>query len=139
LIKTSYSQTVEETYPKTLWCPNDTFVLKFKDFARLIPFKVSSADTVGPGTDARLDEYAVIYYGSDSLRLNYHNKLPYAHIIWINLQSPKRKTVLRFHFNDVANYFSEDYMQKNNGNIQFDIPEQYELANIIWTLSPSGQ
>jgi len=132
-------QTVEETYPKTLWCPNDTFTLVHKGSAKAYPFKVSREDKGSPGTDARLDEYATIYYGKDSLRLNYHNKLPYAHIIYVNFESPKGKTTLRFHYNDIASYFSKDYMEKNKGNIQFDIPEAYELANVIWTLSPAGR
>ena len=135
----AWGQTVEETYPATLWCPNDSFVIKFKNYPKEFPYKVSREDKGSPGTDAKPNEYATIYYGNDSLRLNYHNKLPYAHIIYINFQSPKGKTTLRFHFNDIASYFPADYMEKNKGNIQFDIPETYELANIIWTLSPSGQ
>jgi hypothetical protein len=131
-------QTVEETYPKTLWCPNDTFILKYKDYPKLFPFKVSRKDKTSPGTDARLNEHVTFYYGTDSLRLNYHNKIPYAHIIYINFASPKGKTTLRYHFNDLASYFPNSYIEKNKGNIQFDIPEVYELANIIWTLSPSG-
>jgi hypothetical protein len=137
--RTALGQTVEETYPKTLWCPNDTFLLAHKGSTKAYPFKVSREDKGSPGTDARPDEYATLYYGKDSLRLNYHNKLPYAHIIYVNFESPKGKTTLRFHFNEVSSYFSRDYMEKNKGNIQFDIPETYELANIIWTLSPSGQ
>jgi hypothetical protein len=132
-------QNVEETYPKTLWCPNDTFTLKFKGYPDLSYYTVSRKDKISPGTDASPNGYATIYYGNDSLRLNYHNNLPYAHITYINFQSPKGKTTLRFHFNDLACYFPAEYMEKNKGNIQFDIPESYELANIIWTLSPSGQ
>jgi hypothetical protein len=134
-----YGQTVEETYPKTLWCENDTFYLKYKDFPKIFPYRVSREDKSSPGTDARLNEYAVILYGKDSLQLNYNNKLPYQHNIYVNFESPKGKTTLRFHFNEIASYFPESYMEKNNGNIQFDIPESYELANIIWTLSPAGQ
>src|SRR5947209_6437691 len=135
----SFAQTVTETYPKTLWCPNDTFILTFKDYPKTFPFRVSREDKGSPGTDAKPNEYATIHYGNDSIRLNYHNRLPYAHIIFINFASPKGKTTLRFHFNDIANYFPADYMERNMGNIQFDIPEPYELANIIWTLSPSGR
>ena len=135
----SFSQTVEETYPKTLWCPNDTFTIRFKGGDKLFPYTASRKDNISPGTDGSLGEYVVFYYGKDSLRLDYHNKLPYAHIIYLNFESPKGKTKLRFHFNDVTNYFPRDYTEKNRGNIQFDIPEAYELANIIWTLSPSGQ
>lgn len=139
LTTVSLGQTVEETYPKTLWCSNDTFVLKFKEFPKLFPYKVSREDKISPGTDANLNEYATIYYGNDSLRLNYNNKLPYQHNFYINFESPKGKTTLRFHFNYVTNYFDKTYIIQNNGKVTFDIPEVYELANIIWTLSPSGK
>ncbi len=136
---TASSQTIEETHPKTLWCPNDTFLLQFKGSPKAYPYRASDEDPVSPGTDAAPGLYATIYYGSDSLRLTYHNKLPYAHIIYINFASPKGKTTFRFHFNDLACYFPAEYMEKNMQNIEFEIPEVYELANIIWTLSPSGE
>jgi hypothetical protein len=139
ITSTSFGQTVEETIPGTLWCPNDSFVLKFKGLDKIFPYKVSRTDKQSPGTDGAPDEYAIIYYGTDSLRLSYHNRIPYAHIIFINFASPKGKTTFRFHYNDVGSYFPAAYMEKNKDNVQFDIPEPYELANIIWTLSPSGQ
>lgn len=135
---TVLGQHVEETYPKTLWCSNDTFTIKYKNYPVISSYAVST-NKISPGTDSKLNEYATIYYGNDSLRLNYHNKLPYAHIIYINFASPKGKTTLRFHFNDATSYFPAAYREKNMGNIQFSIPEVYELANIIWILSPSGK
>jgi hypothetical protein len=135
---TAFSQTVEETLSGSFWCPNDSFAIVFKGYPDPSYYAVSK-NKVSPGTDAAPNNYATIYYGSDSLRLNYHNKLPYAHIIYVNFTSPKGKTKLRFHFNDLSCYFPAAYMEKNKGNAQFDIPEVYELANIIWTLSPSGE
>lgn len=131
-------QTVTETINKTLWCPNDTFALRFDSDKMLYPYRVSDSK-ISPGTDGGLNRYTMLYYGKDSIRLNYHNKLPYAHIIYVKIASPKGERMLRFHYNERSAYFSEAYMQKNKGNIQYDIPEAYELANIIWTLSPSGQ
>ncbi len=139
LNKISIGQTVEETYPKTLWCSNDSFAIKFKGFSQLSYFTVSRKDKKSPGMDAATNQYATIYFDNDSLQLNYNNNLPYQHNIYINFASPKGKTTLRFHFNQIRNYFPADYMETNMNNIQFDIPEIYELANIIWTLSPSGQ
>lgn len=135
---TSYAQDIEETYPKTLWCPNDSFAIRFKGVPKLFYYAVYK-DKVSPGTDAGLNEYVTIYYGNDSMRLSYHNRIPYAQIDYVNFASPKGKATIRFHFNDLFSYFSKDYMNKNAGNLQFDIPEVYELANIIWTLSPSGK
>ena len=139
LNKISIGQTVEETYPKTLWCSNDTFTIKFKGFSQLSYFTVSRKDKISPGIDAAINQYATIYFDNDSLRLNYNNNLPYQHNIYINFASPKGKTTLRFHFNQIRSYFPAAYMETNMNNIQFDIPEIYELANIIWTLSPSGE
>ncbi|MEP6711505.1 MAG: hypothetical protein ABJA37_03765 [Ferruginibacter sp.] len=139
LTLTVFGQTVEETYPKTLWCDNDIFAIKYGGFPDLDTFKVSRTDKTSPGFDAKLNAYAIIYYNSDSLRINYNNKLPYQHNYYINFESPKGKTTLRFHFNELTNYFDKEFIEKNEGQISFAIPEVYELANIIWTLSPSGQ
>lgn len=132
-------QTSEETYPKTLWCENDTFVIVYKGFDRKFPKAVSAKPESDSGTDATMDDYATLYYGKDSVRINYNNRVPYGQNIYFNIESPKGKTRFRFHFNEITSYFPPDYIKKNTGNIQFDIPESYELANIIWTLSPSGQ
>lgn len=137
--KISFGQTVEETYPKTLWCPNDTFAIRYKGSPKLFYYTASRKDKISPGTDAAPNEYATVYFGNDSLRLNYNNHLPYQHNFYLNFASSKGKTTLRFHFNAVESYFRRAYMEKNRGNIQFDIPEVYELSNIIWTLSPSGE
>lgn len=139
IIVTSHGQTVDETYPKTLWCPNDTFLLKYYTNSGVDTFTVSRKDNISPGDDAMLNIYAIIYYGKDSVKIRYNNRLPYQHNIYVKLESPKGKTTLRFHFNAVTVYFPPSYMEKNKGNIQFDIPESYELANIIWTLSPTGE
>ena len=78
------AQTVVDSIPGEHWCPNDTFVLKFKNFPKSFPYPVSRENKESPGTDAALDEYAVLYFGNDSLRLNYNNHIPYAHIIFIH-------------------------------------------------------
>ncbi len=135
----SFSQHVEDTLPTTYWCPNDTFKLRFKDAPDLTVFTASRTDKMSPGTDAYPDEYAVLYYGNDSLRLNYHNNLPYQHNIYVNFASPKGKTTLRFHFNYRTGHFSTEYIARYNDKVRYDIPEVYELANIIWALSPPGQ
>lgn len=135
----SFGQDVEETFPKTLWCPDDIFLIKYKNDPVGDTFHVSRKDRNSPGINPELNDYVTFCYGKDSIRLRYHNNIPYAHIFYVNFESPKGKTTLRFHFNTLFSYFSNDYGFKNRGNTQFDIPEVYELANIIWTLSATGQ
>lgn len=139
LTASSFGQTVEEKYPKTFFCNNDLFVIKYWKYSGLDTFKVSRTDESSPGFDANLNAYATIYFNNDSLRLNYNNKFPYQHNFYVNFESPKGKTTLRFHFNGVANFFDKKFIQQNNQKVIFEIPATYELANIIWALSPSGQ
>lgn len=135
----SIGQNLEETYPKTLWCPNDTFTLRFSAFPGSYPFKVGKKPKEDLGTDAGPGLYVTVYYGKDSIRFSYHNRIPYAHVMYVPFESPNGKTTLRLHFNDLYCFFPAAYMEKNRNNVQIDIPEPYELANIIWTLSPAGQ
>lgn len=137
-IKVSFAQTVTETYPKTLWCPNDTISLKFSNLKELDHYQVSTLKT-SLGGDAAYGLGITLYFGKDSLKFNYHNKIPYAHYIFVNLASPKGKSTLKLHFNDLRVMFPKSYIMRNTGNVQFDIPEPYELANILWTISPAGQ
>ncbi len=133
-----YGQT-EFTYPKTLWSPNDTFSVKFSN-STFAPhaFQISKRDSVDMGTDGAVGLKATLYFGNDSLVIPYKN-LPNWQVHYIPIQSPKGKTIYRLHFNGVIAAFSPEYIEKNKGQVQVDIPEVYELANIIWTLSPSGQ
>ena len=132
------AQSIESTYPKTLSSQDDSFRIKFSNLSVVIPFKISETDTTDMGTDGATGLYAIIFYGKDSIRVDYHN-LPYGQKHWIHLKSPKGKTVYELHFNPVAAEFSAEYIAKNNNNVQVEIPEAYELANIIWLLSPTGQ
>jgi hypothetical protein len=137
-LKHAPAQSIETTYPKTLWSENDSFRVKFSYLPYIIPFKISETDTADMGTDGATGLYATIFYGKDSIRLDYHN-FPYGQKHWIHLESPAGKTVYRLHFNPVWAEFSAEYIAKNNNNVQIEIPEAYELANIIWLLSPTGQ
>lgn len=135
----SYAQYRESTWKDTLWCPNDTFYMRFDEDTRRLPYPVGVDKPVSPGTDAYPGSYITFYHGKDSSLLRYTNRLPYMQVDYIWFKSPKGLTRYRFHFNDRTAHFPEDYIKKYMGAVQFDLPEPYELANIIWTLSPSGQ
>jgi len=130
---------IEKDYPKTLWASNDSFAVKFSNDPNFVPsFRISERDTTDMGTDGATDLSAMIFFGKDSVRIAYQN-LPLDQVNWFNIQSPKGKTLYRLHFNRINSAFSQDYIKQNTNKILVDLPEVYELANIIWTLSPSGQ
>jgi Domain of unknown function (DUF4932) len=135
----SHAQYMETTWKDTLWCPNDTFYMRFDQGTRRNPYPVGVDKPVSPGTDAYPGSYFTLYNGKDSMVVRYINRLPYAQVDYVWFRSPKGLTRYRFHFNERIAHFPDDYIRKFKSAVQFDLPEPYELANIIWTLSPSGQ
>jgi hypothetical protein len=133
-----FGQNIESKYPKTLKCPNDTFFVKFSNSNISHPMQISEYDTLDMGTDGVKGIFATISYGKDSLVIH-HKNFPYEQLIYIPIESPTHKTIYRLHFNGVRAFFDLSYMDNNQGKINIELPEVYELANIIWTLSPTGQ
>ncbi|MES2332252.1 MAG: DUF4932 domain-containing protein [Bacteroidota bacterium] len=135
----SSAQRIIKQHPQTLRIDADSFFVRFSNSPDPITLRLRTRDTVDMGTDAQPGMTGIIYYGkNDSLALSYHNT-PFAEVYYIPMQSPSRKFVYRLHFNEINAYFPPAYILKNTNNVQLEIPEAYELANIIWTLSPSGQ
>ena len=65
--------------------------------------------------------------------------LPDAQHHLIQIHSPLGNSVYQLRFNQSPVIFPKEYMKARKGVVQFEIPEVYELANIIWTLSPAGK
>jgi hypothetical protein len=133
----SRGQSVVRTYPRTIRTVDDTIRIKFSNSSSIIPL-IIEGDSIDMGTDGTKGMHATIYFGIDSLSIPYVN-LPYTEIFFFRLQSRSRTTIFKLHFNKVRANFSSSYISANQGKVLFEIPEVYELANIIWTLSPSGQ
>lgn len=134
----TFGQSIEKPFPQTLQLTADSFQVRFSNYPELIPMHIGKRDTIDMGTDASPGMTTTIYYGSDSVVIPYQN-FPYWLIYYIPLQTPNGKKVYRLHLNGVTARFPEEYIEKNKGSVRVEIPEVYELANILWTLSPSGQ
>ncbi len=129
---------IEKIYPKTLVTQEDSFSVKFRNYPRKRTLPILPNDTVDMGTNGARGLTATIYYGRDSLVIPYKN-LPFFEVYWIPIRSPKGTTNYRLHFNNITSSFSEEYIRKHKGTTSFEVPEVYELANIIWALSPAGK
>nr|WP_294944792.1 DUF4932 domain-containing protein [uncultured Mucilaginibacter sp.] len=136
---TSFAQDLIKSYPKIVNTPSDTIYVKWNFYPDKYPKVLRGGDTVNMGTDGALGMVGTIYYGKDSIVVPYINT-PNTQKLYLTFAMPKGKQgVFEFRFNGQTAAFPADYIAKNTGNVQFEIPEVYELANIIWTLSPSGQ
>ncbi len=135
-VEAQYKETV---YPKVLYSPNDTFSVSYSsDLEKQFYKPIGLKDTIASGGDGARGRYVVLRYGKESVKLEYNN-FPYGQVYYIPFESPRGKTVYRLHFNSVNVAFSKEYVKSNTGKVDVEIPEVYELANVIWMLSPSGQ
>jgi hypothetical protein len=141
LLSISFSalaQSKETKYPKTLWSPNDRFTVRFSNFPdEPETLMIGEEDTVDMGTDGSPGLYVTVIYGKDSTVFEYKN-MPFAQIHYIPFRSPRGKSIYRLHFNGVSASYSSDYVRANEGKVAVEIPEVYELANILWAFSPAG-
>jgi len=92
-------------------------------------------DTMRLGTSAYHQSF-IIYGTSDSVVISHDpaRKLE-DQFSYITVQSPTKKMVVRTAFWAMNHEFSESYVQQQMGKSTFEIPEVYELANIILALA----
>lgn len=133
-----FAQSSEKPFPETLTLPSDSFHVHFSRYPGQVVVRTAGRDTADMGTDGAPGMTATLYYGRDSTVIPYDN-FPYMQVYYVPLQTPEGRKTYRLHFNGITAWFPEEYTRQNKGNVQVDIPEVYELANILWTLSPSGQ
>lgn len=131
------AQETYDVYPKVLYCPDDSFAVKWNSEA---PHKYPVADFnhnfnfgAVPGASGTL------YFGKDSVHIKYKNKVPAGQYTFFIMKGLQYEQLIRIGFDPQPSIFEKKYIESNTGNIQFDIPEVYELSNVIWALSPSGR
>lgn len=131
-----FSQNIPDriSYPDTLWTNNDTFYVNGNLWDKEWALTTNKSDTVDLGTDGFEGMYVKVWTKEDTITIPYVNA-PFEQWIFIPIASINDTTIYRLRFNQQGSKFSESYVSKNRGNISFQIPEVYELANIILYLS----
>ena len=133
-----FGQTLVETLPKTYFSDTNIIRYGYSTFPEKLFLDLNESDTISPGTDSGKDIVMTAYIGKDTLLIHGDN-YPYEKHTYVTVQTPTAKKTIQFRFNSAPCYFSKEYILANQNKISFETPEVYELANIIWTLSPSGQ
>jgi hypothetical protein len=145
----SNAQLLERHHPNTVRVKGDTLYVRYSNLEEISKAPLTRAFTtarrynVEPQMNynsgiGKAAGYAVINYGGDSIKIDWKNP-PYRQYYYINFESDSGAFRFRLGFEPANVMFSDEYKSRHKGTIQFDIPEVYELANIIWNLSPSGQ
>lgn len=98
----------------------------------------SEYDTLDLGSDGAPGKTVTAYIDSDSIQIRNDN-FPFEERHHFPLLLAGRKYSLRLRFNNVRAYFSPEYIRESSGRTFVEIPETFELANILLMLSPAGQ
>jgi len=131
-------QYIKENISKVYYSESDTIKYRYSNYPDIFKLDLSKNDTISPGTNTSKGIIMTAFIGKDTLSIKGDN-YPYARKSYVTIKTPKRTTVVAFRFNASSSNFSQKYINENQGKNSFELPEVYELANIIWVLSPSGR
>ncbi|SDF42180.1 protein of unknown function [Dyadobacter soli] len=94
-------------------------------------------DVIDLGSDGAPGKTVTVYLANDSIQIRNDN-FPFEEKHYFPLELAGRKYKLRLRFNSVPAFFPADYIRENRGRALVEIPETFELANILLLLSPTG-
>ena len=129
---------VSLSYPDTLWSDNDTFYVSATYWDSPWKFTTTQSDTVDLGTDGFEGAEFMIWTSADTLTIPYVNA-PEDQKLYIPISSKNGTTIYRMRFNEQHALYSEEYIRNHQNSIGFLLPETYELANIILSLSDCSE
>ncbi|SNR82700.1 protein of unknown function, partial [Maribacter sedimenticola] len=124
----------EMVYPDTLRSNNDSVYINSPKWDKELRLGISKADTINWGTYGYKEVYFEIWTDLDTIKIP-HVNYPFKQLIKIPLVSSKDTTLCILRFQSITSNFDDNYVLKNQGKASFEIPEVYELANIILYLS----
>jgi hypothetical protein len=93
-------------------------------------------DIIDLGSDGAPGKTVTVYLDNDSIQIRNDN-FPFEEKHYFPLQLAGRKYTLRLRFNNVTASFPHAYIRENRGRALVEIPETFELANILLLLSPN--
>ena len=131
-------QFINENISKTYFSEKDTITYKYSNYPKVLKLDLSENDTLSPGTNIAKNITMTAYIGKDTLVIRGDN-YPFARKSFVTIRTPTRTTVVIFRFNSSSSNFSQEYIDENHGKSSIVLSEVFELANIIWALSPTGK
>lgn len=128
----------EMVYPDTLRSAKDSFYVNSPKFDRIWSFPITKLDTLNLGTSGYKGVSMTIWTDIDTLQIP-HVNFPKNQHIKIPIVSPKDTAICILRFQDSPSDFTQKYVIDKKGQINFEISEVYELANIALYLSECSQ
>ena len=114
---------------------NDSFRYSEAGFSTKFPF----ADTLSFGSSYFKNIFK-ISTDVDSVKFAYDiARRPYKQSYQINIHSPSKNQVVYVTFYETDCWFTDEYIRNSNHKVVYQIPEVYELANVLYALTNSSQ
>lgn len=130
----SQTQQLEKTFELVLHSNRDSFFVKEDGWEKPYKLPILRGDTIDLGTDGYEGAIMRIWTDKDTISIPYVNS-PYRQWLFIKVVNKEDTTVYRMRFNEDNSIFTNEYVIKNKKTHSIEIPEIYELANIILYLS----
>lgn len=127
----------EMIFPDTLRSIKDTFYIRgyvSPKFEFSKSQEITKRDTINQGTSGVEGAYYTVWTDLDTIKIP-HVNFPYEQLVKIPIVSAKDTTLCILRFQASSSNFDNRYVSLNKGKVSFEIPESYELANIILYLS----
>ncbi|MFY0686599.1 MAG: DUF4932 domain-containing protein [Cyclobacteriaceae bacterium] len=124
----------EMLFPDTLRSAQDTFYINSPKFSNIWSHPISKEDTLNLGTSGYNGVYMTIWTDLDTINIP-HVNFPYRQLVKIPITSKTDTALCILRFQASNSNFSDQYVNDHKGQISFEIPEVYELANVILYLS----
>jgi hypothetical protein len=125
-------------FPDTLKSNRDSFFVTSPQFDEVYTQLIAKKDTFNLGTAGYKGVYMKIWTDIDTIIIP-HVNYPFDQLLKLPVVSPRDTTMCILRFQGNSSNFSNKYMSQAKGNYKFEIPEVYELANIILYLSQCSQ
>lgn len=114
----------------------DSFTYSEEGYRRKFP--IVNGDTIAFGTNY-YENVLKLNTEIDSVAAHFNPKRkPHKQTTLVHISSPNGKQVVYLNFNEAKCWLTNDYIKKALNEVQYDIPETYELANVIYALTNSS-
>ncbi|MBK6500570.1 MAG: DUF4932 domain-containing protein [Saprospiraceae bacterium] len=124
----------EMIFPDTLRSIKDSFYVMSPQFDKIYSQLITKEDTFNLGTAGYKGVYMKIWTDIDTIIIP-HVNYPLDQLLKIPVVSPRDTSMCILRFQGNSSNFNDKYLSLAKGKYKIEIPEVYELANIILYLS----
>lgn len=134
----SFAQPKTVFHKDTLKIAGTSVGVRFSHMKAPLMLPGKKYEIIDLGSDGAPGKTVTVYLENDSIQIRNDN-FPYEEKHFFPLQLAGKNYKLRLRFNNVTASFPSAYIRENRGRALVEVPETFELANILLMLSPPAK